>query len=391
MQTYYAILGLILLAIGLFYVGQAYRQYRRRLRLRLEPVPSTEGEVRSLEAVSKVRVVPRTGLTSPNLPVPPALRPTPTIGPVVVRERPPEPVPEAQEVPLPDLAAHELEPVLEVVAGAAADVPAMAPEPDEDISTPVVVAPVLEAEPAPEQPALLPELESPPQAANDEVEPVAMPVLETPVAGKPRLRAVPTVQQQDLFAGEALPPPPSSQKRKAVAARATALYGSQELEPVNALGNAANQQKMPQEDVEDVIAVHVICRGTPFRGEDLLRCILSYGLRFGEMAIFHRHEMPTGQGKVLFSMAKAVEPGTFDIEGMTSEDIPGVSFFQALPGVNSIQAYEIMIDTAKRLAFELGGEILDLQQTPLTRQLVEHYRERVSEFERQRLMARKVK
>ena len=387
MQTYYAILGVILLLVGLVYVGQMYRQYRRRLRLPLEPVPPVaDAEIRSLDAVSKVRVVPRMGQTNPDLPLLPEVRPTPALGAVVVRERPVPPEPKS---------AEELEPLL--------DEPSRSVEPlfveaelahrfdDVDISEPVVVAPVAEdSEPAPEQPALLPELELE-EAISAPAEPAPeMPVLQGPVSNKPRLVAVPAVQQQDMFAGEALPPPPV-QRRRSVTARASTLYETRELEPVNTLGNSANQQKMPTEDVEDVIAVHVICRGAPFKGEDLLRCILSYGLRFGEMNIFHRHEMPTGQGKVLFSMAKAVEPGTFDIEGMTSEDVPGVSFFQALPGVNSIQAYEIMIDTAKRLAFELNGEILDLQQSPLTRQLVEHYRERVAEFERRRLMQRKVK
>jgi cell division protein ZipA len=389
MQNYYAILGLILLVVAAFYVGQGYRQYRRRLRLKIEPIPGGDVEVRSLEAVSKVRVVPRTGQTSPAMPV---LRPTPSLGPAVVRERPvvAEPTDIADVQPLVDeplvvQPAQEFDPVLPAYEPFS---PFLGDEPD--VSEPVVVAPVLEAEPAPEQPALLPELEEP-VVEEEVVAPEPMPVLEGPVSSKPRLVAVPAIQQHDLFADEALPPPPSTLRRRSSAPRASALYDMPDLEPVNTLGNSANQQKMPGEDVQDVIAVHVICRGTPFKGEDLLRCILSYGLRFGEMNIFHRHEMPSGQGKVLFSMAKAVEPGTFDIEGMTSEEIPGVSFFQALPGLHSIQAYEIMIDTAKRLAFELGGEILDLQQSPLTRQLVEHYRERVVEFERRRLMARKVK
>ena len=47
-----------------------------------------------------------------------------------------------------------------------------------------------------------------------------------------------------------------------------------------------------------------------------------------------------------------------------------------------------MVDTVKRLATELNGEVLDEQQQVLTRQLIEHYRERVQEFERRRLMNR---
>lgn len=203
-----------------------------------------------------------------------------------------------------------------------------------------------------------------------------LPVLLTPVA--PAAEEV----QHDMFAHEPIAPPPLP-SRSSVSAQT--LYERQ-VEPVRPV--RAEPEVRPHVDVQEVIALHVVAREHPFNGEDLLRCILSYGLRYGEMSIFHRHERPTGQGRILFSMAKAVEPGTFDLEAMTGEEIPGVSFFLSLPGVNSIHAYDIMVDSAKRLATELQGEILDEQQQPLTRQLVEHYRERVQEFERRRLMQR---
>ena len=139
--------------------------------------------------------------------------------------------------------------------------------------------------------------------------------------------------------------------------------------------------------IGDHTLVYKISKKLTYRNDLQGAC---HGLRFGDMSIFHRHEKPTGQGRILFSMAKAVEPGTFDLEAMTGEEIPGVSFFLSLPGVNSIHAYDIMVDTAKRLATELQGEILDQQQQALTRQLIEHYRERVQEFERRRLMQRPI-
>lgn len=190
-------------------------------------------------------------------------------------------------------------------------------------------------------------------------------------------------EQHDLFADEPIAPPPD---RRHPPSRAQALYETPAVEPVRPVAKEA--QEKPVLDIEQVIALHVVARVHPFNGEDLLRCVLSYGLRFGDMSIFHRHEQPSGQGRVLFSMAKAVEPGTFSLETMTGEDMPGVSFFLGLPGVNSITAYDIMVDTARRLATELQGDVLDENQQPLTRQLVDHYRERVQEFERRRLMNR---
>lgn len=207
------------------------------------------------------------------------------------------------------------------------------------------------------------------------------PVLVTPAVAE---ISVPAIVQPDLFANEPIAPPPA---RRGIGSRAQALYGdASSVEPVRPVVKAAASTPPPA--IEQVIAIHVVSREFPFNGEDLLRAVLSYGLRFGDMSIFHRHEQPSGQGKVLFSMAKAVEPGTFDLESMTGEEVPGVSFFLGLPGVNSIVAYDIMVDTARRLATELQGDVLDEAQQPLTRQLVEHYRERVQEFERRRLMSR---
>ncbi|MCC2637320.1 MAG: zipA [Moraxellaceae bacterium] len=211
------------------------------------------------------------------------------------------------------------------------------------------------------------------------VAPDEVPVLLTPVAPPPL-----SAEQQDMFADQMIAPPPMPGRPRS---RVEALYGTTAVEPVRPV---RIPESKPHVDIQDVIALHVVSRHHPFNGEDLLRCILSYGLRFGEMSIFHRHERPTGQGRVLFSMAKAVEPGIFDLQAMTGEEIPGVSFFLSLPGVNSIHAYDILVDTAKRLATDLQGEILDEQRHPLTRQLVEHYRERVQEFERRRLMQRPV-
>lgn len=392
MQIPYAILGVVLLVFLLWKGFQLWRLYRQRLRLKLEPVPAgPEGvETRNPELPGRVRVVPRVGAVAPAAKAQPdevPYRHTPGL-----RMRAPEPelpTDEAEDLGLPVHLVEQQNDVALVdviVVGApsvvARDAVAANPEPvvvADAADIPVLLEPVAEQDDD-DAPLLFPGGDAAPVLASA----VDVPVLIEPsVAAVQQVPAAAEIEQQDLFAGEPVAVPP----RRDLAARASALYEKEALEPVNTLGTAQRQEKV-HEEVQDVIAVHVICRGIPFNGEDLLRCILSYGLRFGEMSIFHRHEQPTGQGKVLFSMAKAVEPGTFDLETMTGEDITGVSFFQSLPGVNSIQAFDIMIDTAKRLATELNGDILDLQQIPLTRQLIEHYRERVMEFERRRLTAR---
>ena len=330
------VLGLVILLMLSWQVVAWFMIYRRRLRLKLEPLPP-----------------------GPDL----EINPNPELGRVRVRPRVPDDAPVLPAGTTTVLASAPLRP------GFAGKPEATVP----GLSVSGLSVPTL------------------PASDDDNI-----PVLLSPVHSNP---VGVTVEQQDMFAHEAIaPPPPKKHEHHAPgqvtlsaappavpASRSSILYETPVVEPVRPVAAAPAKTYV---DVEEVIALHVVCSEHGFNGEDLLRAILAYGLRFGDMSIFHRHEQPTGQGRILFSMAKAVEPGIFDLEAMTGEDIPGVSFFLSLPGVNSISAYDIMVDTVKRLATELQGHVLDEQQQPLTRQLIEHYRERVQEFERRRLMNR---
>lgn len=333
MQLLYVLLAgvaLLLLWLGV----RGYLGWRSRLRLKLEPVPPGP----DIDEVEVHR----------------------ELGPVRVRPR--------QEPSFVPEAGDGAEDRLPAASAAASPVVAAAVK----MPAPTPVAPAVSA-----APVMAPSAAATPVApAEDDV-----PVVLTPASVQVP-ESEPEIVQPDLFGDEPIAPPP---RRGQAASRARALYDAPAVEPVRAV---PADTTVAVNDIEQVIALHVVAREHLFRGEDLLRCLLSYGLRYGDMSIFHRHEQPTGQGRVLFSMAKAVEPGTFDLEAMTAEDVPGVSFFLGLPGVNSIAAWELMVDTARRLAHELQGEVLDEQQQPLTRQLVEHYRERVQEFERRRLMAK---
>ncbi|WP_434458563.1 cell division protein ZipA [Stutzerimonas urumqiensis] len=142
-----------------------------------------------------------------------------------------------------------------------------------------------------------------------------------------------------------------------------------------------------QAPVEEVLVINVIARdSTGFRGPALLQNILESGLRFGEMDIFHRHESMAGNGEVLFSMANAVKPGTFDLDDIDHFTTPAVSFFLGLPGPrHPKQAFDVMVAAARKLASELNGELKDDQRSVLTAQTIEHYRQRIAEFERRQL------
>ncbi|MBK3747872.1 cell division protein ZipA [Stutzerimonas balearica] len=162
------------------------------------------------------------------------------------------------------------------------------------------------------------------------------------------------------------------------------------LDPV--VGEDNESEKGPevardQSPVEEVLVINVLARDPGgFRGPALLQNILESGLRFGEMDIFHRHESMAGNGEVLFSMANAVKPGTFDLDDIDHFTTPAVSFFLGLPGPrHPKQAFDVMVAAARKLASELNGELKDDQRSVLTAQTIEHYRQRIVEFERRQM------
>ena len=140
-------------------------------------------------------------------------------------------------------------------------------------------------------------------------------------------------------------------------------------------------------DYEEILIIHVVARNEEgFKGPALLQSILESGLRFGAMDIFHRHESMAGNGDKLFSMANALNPGTFDLDDMDLFSTRAVCFFMGLPGPrNSRQAFDLMIAAARKLAKELDGDLKDDHRSVLTAQTIEHYRQRIADFERQKL------
>jgi cell division protein ZipA len=139
-----------------------------------------------------------------------------------------------------------------------------------------------------------------------------------------------------------------------------------------------------------VLVVNVMAhKGEMFSGQALLDVMVEQGLRYGEMDIFHRHESADGRGRVLFSAANLIMPGTFDLIAMDDFNSPGISFFLTLPiASDSLSAFNLMIETAQAVAEALGGEMRDENRSVMTRQTIEHGRQRVLEYERKRRLAK---
>ncbi len=149
---------------------------------------------------------------------------------------------------------------------------------------------------------------------------------------------------------------------------------------------SAVQEEEPGEP-EEVLIINVMARpGHYFQGEPLLQEIFDAGMRYGSMSIFHRYRDARGGGPVLFSLANMVKPGIFDLDAMEQFQTPGVSLFMTLPMPgDSLEAFELMLDTAKGIAETLHGELKDEHRSVMTKQTMEHDRQRVLEFERRQL------
>jgi cell division protein ZipA len=139
----------------------------------------------------------------------------------------------------------------------------------------------------------------------------------------------------------------------------------------------------------EVLVINVMARdGYSFDGDDLLQVLITAGLKFGGMNIFHHHLDSNTKGPVLYSVANVLNPGTFDLNNMSDFSTLGVSFFLALPtSINNLDAFETMLSVAKKIKDGLDGELRDDQMNLMTPQTIEHYRQRVRDFELSQLKA----
>lgn len=212
--------------------------------------------------------------------------------------------------------------------------------------------------------------------------PLAMEQEETPAAVH---RAV----QTELFSApqqeQAEQTPTDQQSDKALANTSNANNAAQ--------GNNAVQDNSRQpatnagpaaEDIIEVLALHLVASAEqPMAGRELLSALLEQGLRFGAMNIFHRHQSRNGSDELQFSMANALEPGTFDIDAMEGQSFRAVTFFLKLPGPSAPSgALDRMLGTAQALASRFQADIRDDQHSALSQQTIEHLREKVRDFER---------
>ena len=140
----------------------------------------------------------------------------------------------------------------------------------------------------------------------------------------------------------------------------------------------------PIEIAPQVIVLSVVMpEGQVMSGAALLPSLLTLGMKYGEMNIFHRHQDNAGNGKVTFSLANMMNPGTFNLDDIENFSTQGITLFMTLPNPgDAFAVFEQMLNAAKQLAVEFRGQLLDDKRSVMTKQTEQHYIGIIREFER---------
>tara|TARA_Y100001956_G_C4124666_1_gene189407 strand:- start:1223 stop:2107 length:885 start_codon:yes stop_codon:yes gene_type:complete len=152
-----------------------------------------------------------------------------------------------------------------------------------------------------------------------------------------------------------------------------------DVQPIAVKEEEAEAQPEPE---MEVIVLNVHCAGEePFVGTKLFDSMQQNGLLYGEMDIFHRHSDLSGTGKVLFSVANMMQPGTLKHDDPAEFSTKGISFFMTLPCYGEPdQNFKLMLKTAQQIADDLGANVLDDARNLMTPNRIDAYKAQIQKF-----------
>ncbi|HNP62999.1 MAG TPA: cell division protein ZipA C-terminal FtsZ-binding domain-containing protein [Woeseiaceae bacterium] len=148
-------------------------------------------------------------------------------------------------------------------------------------------------------------------------------------------------------------------------------------------------ETLPGDDTpQKIVTVRIVAREKKsFAGDELVLSMRGIGLRHGKFGIFHRYD-GNDESRTVFSAASLVEPGSFDLQNIKGQKIPGISLFLVLPGpVECVEAFDLMLAAARALTQTLDGELLDESGSTLSIQRERYLREEIIQFQHSRLVS----
>ncbi len=161
------------------------------------------------------------------------------------------------------------------------------------------------------------------------------------------------------------------------------VVSEEEASPLDADSDTQVQSNEDAPDLpQKIVTLRVIARNNgAFAGDELVLSLRGIGMRHGKFGIFHRFE-GSEEDKVVFSAASLVEPGSFDLENIKEQKIPGISLFMVLPGpIDGAEAFDLMIAASRALSQSLGAELLDESGSTLSIQRERYLREEIIQYQ----------
>jgi cell division protein ZipA len=161
------------------------------------------------------------------------------------------------------------------------------------------------------------------------------------------------------------------------------VQGEIELEDAGAPGSELGRRA--SEDFEKIVTLYIAARaGAKLKGPDIVVAAEKAGLVYGHMNVFHRLVEGHPERGPVFSVANIMKPGSFDMASIQSLETPAIAFFLTLPApAPALDAWEMMLPTAERMAELLDGVLLDESRNALGRQRVQHLRDELRAYDRQ--------
>jgi cell division protein ZipA len=130
---------------------------------------------------------------------------------------------------------------------------------------------------------------------------------------------------------------------------------------------------------EKIISLRLISRSGQFSAGTVVAALQEAGLTRGRYGIFHFCAPDTDPE--IFSVANLVEPGSFDFDDIDQSTLPGMTFFMVLPGPqDAVSRFDQMVRTARLVAVELNGELVDDRGSPWSIQRERYVREELIRY-----------
>ncbi|MFC0820100.1 cell division protein ZipA C-terminal FtsZ-binding domain-containing protein [Moraxella marmotae] len=114
---------------------------------------------------------------------------------------------------------------------------------------------------------------------------------------------------------------------------------------------------------QEIITIVIMPQGSfaGLAGKKVLEIVRTYGMKYGAMNLFYRHENEDGTGDLWFCMAGMGHQGVrgFDLNALPEEQFLGLTLFLTLPQQHALRGFDSMVSVANMLAQDLSADLLD--------------------------------